>query len=301
MAKRSMACSQGVVGAVDRLSALPDGLIHTVFSFLPAPEVVRTCLLSRRWRSLWRSAPCINLDMHDFGIPVVTIRDGALEEKWARFEDFATNLLLFHDNTSSLGEFRLSSHVYNQRHVDRWIRRGIEYCPSVLKIHILIEPRFKLPPIVCSNFCHIKTLYLQNVDLGSHFIGLLSSACPVMEDLVLDNCKFSGNSSQGITSSSLKNLVLDFCEYSSDYPLVITVPSLANLHLIFGCYQSGISLCKMDSLVKAEIYFEEPLPLHTQRELLCSLYNVTSLKLVDEVEVFSPDKLPLLLLYIPYS
>jgi len=40
MAKRSMACSQGVVGAVDRLSALPDGLIHTVFSFLPAPEVV---------------------------------------------------------------------------------------------------------------------------------------------------------------------------------------------------------------------------------------------------------------------
>ena len=57
----------------------------------------------------------------------------------------------------------------------------------------------------------------------------------------------------------------------------------------------------MDSLVKAEIYFEEPLPLHTQRELLCSLYNVTSLKLVDEVEVFSPEKLPLLLLYIPYS
>jgi len=89
-------------------------------------------------------------------------------------------------------------------------------------------------------------------------------------------------------------LVLDFCEYSSDYPLVITVPSLANLHLIFGCYQSGISLCKMDSLVKAEIYFEEPLPLHTQRELLCSLYNVTCLKLVGfEVEVFSPDKLPL--------
>jgi len=68
--------------------------------------------------------------------PMMTIRDGALEEKWARFEDFATNLLLFHDNTSSLGEFRLSSHVYNHRHVDRWIHRGIEYCPSVLKIWI---------------------------------------------------------------------------------------------------------------------------------------------------------------------
>ena len=136
MAKSSTACSQGVVGAVDRLSALPDELIHTVLSFLPAPEVVRTCLLSRRWRSLWRSAPRIDLDMQDFGIPMMSVRDGPLEEKWARFEDFATNLLLFHDNTSSLGEFRLSSHVYNHRHVDRWIHRGIEYCPSVLKIWI---------------------------------------------------------------------------------------------------------------------------------------------------------------------
>jgi len=288
MAKRSMACSQGVVGAVDRLSALPDGLIHTVFSFLPAPEVVRTCLLSRRWRSLWRSAPCINLDMHDFGIPVVTIRDGALEEKWARFEDFATNLLLFHDNTSSLGEFRLSSRIYNQRHVDQWIRRGIEYCPSVLKIPILNFPCFKFPPIVGSNFCHLKTLHLRKVDLGSHFAGLLCSNCPVMEDLELTSCDFSGNSSQGITSSSLKILALVYCLNSTDYPLVITVPSLANLRLIYGCYKSGISLCKMDSLVKAEIdvaEYETTLPQHSQRELLCNLYNVTSLKLVGfEVE-----------------
>ena len=125
MAKSSTACSQGVVGAVDRLSALPNELIHTVLSFLPAPEVVRTCLLSRQWRSLWRSAPRINLDDEDFGISMMTIHDGTLEEKWAKYEDFATNLLLFHDNTSSLGEFRLSSSIYNQRHMDRWIRRGI--------------------------------------------------------------------------------------------------------------------------------------------------------------------------------
>jgi len=190
MAKRSMACSQGVVGSVDRLSALPNELIHTVLSFLPAPEVVRTSLLSRWWRSLWRSAPRINLDMQDFGIPMMSIHDGALEEKWARFEDFATNLLLFHDNTSPLGEFRISSRIYNQRHVDQWIRRGIEYCPSVLKIQILICPRLNFPPIMGSNFCHLKTLHLRNVDLGSHFMGLLCSACPVMEDLELGNCRF---------------------------------------------------------------------------------------------------------------
>jgi len=303
MVKRSTACSQGVVGAVDRLSALPNELIHTVLSLLPAPEVVRTCLLSRRWRSLWRSAPRINLDDEDFGISMMTIHDGTLEEKWAKFEDFATNLLLFHDNTSSLGEFRLSSSIYNQRHMDRWIRRGIEYCPSVLKIQI--KPRFKFPPIMGSNFCHLKTLHLRSVDFGNHFACLLCPNCPVMEDLELTSCEFSSNSSQRITPSSLKILALVSCVNSTDYPLVITVPSLVNLRLIYGSYESGISLCKMDSLVKAEIEvaeYETTLPQHSQRELLCNLYNVTSLKLVGfEVEVFSPDKLPLVLIYIPYS
>ena len=243
--------------------------------------------------------------MQDFGIPMMSIRDGPLEEKWARFEDFATNLLLFHDNTSSLGEFRLSSRIYNQRHVDRWICRGIEYCPSVLKIQILICPRLNFPPIMGSNFCHLKTLHLRSVDFGNHFAGLLCPNCPVMEDLELTSCEFSSNSSQRITSSSLKFLALVSCVNSTDYPLVITVPSLANLRLIYGCYKSGISLCKMDSLVKAEIdvaEYETTLPQHSQRELLCNLYNVTSLKLVGfEVEVFSPDKLPLVLIYIPYS
>jgi hypothetical protein len=158
---------------------------------------------------------------------------------------------------------------------------------------------------VGSNFCHLKTLNLRNADLGSHFTGLLCSTCPVMEDLELENCEFSGNSSQRITSSTLKKLVLDCCVNNTGYPLLIAVPSLANLCLMYGCYQSCISLCKMDSLVKAEIHVAEygkTLPQHSQRELLCSLYNVTSLKLLGfQVKVFNPDKLPLVLLYIPYS
>ncbi|CAL5089486.1 unnamed protein product [Urochloa decumbens] len=208
MEKHIKASSPDAVVAVDRLSALPDGLIHTVLSFLPAPEVVRTCLLSWRWRNLWRSAPHINLNERDFGISIMISRDDALEEKWAR-----------------------------------WIRRGMEYCPSVLNIHIPEHHLFKLPPVVGSNFRHLKMLHLRSVDLGSHFAGLLCSACPVMEDLKLGNCEFSGNSPQVITSRTLKKLELP-----------------------------------------------------TKRELLCSLYNVTSLKLMGfEVEVMlneESDKFP---------
>nr|CAB3452431.1 unnamed protein product [Digitaria exilis] len=185
MVKRIKAGSQDVVSSVDRLSDLPDGLIHTVFSFLPAPKVVPTCVLSRRWRSLWRTAPYINIDEKDFGIYRRSSRRDALKKR-TRFEDFATKLLLFRDNTLPVGEFRLSTRVYNQRHVDQWIRRGFEYCPSVLNL-ILRYPRIKLPPVVASNVCHLKKLHLCGVDLDSHFTGLLCSSCPVLEDLELEH------------------------------------------------------------------------------------------------------------------
>uniref|UniRef100_A0A0E0B638 O-fucosyltransferase family protein n=1 Tax=Oryza glumipatula TaxID=40148 RepID=A0A0E0B638_9ORYZ len=41
---------------------LPDDLVHHVLSFLPAPDAARTSLLSRRWRNLWVSMPCLDID-----------------------------------------------------------------------------------------------------------------------------------------------------------------------------------------------------------------------------------------------
>uniref|UniRef100_A0A0D3FT06 F-box domain-containing protein n=1 Tax=Oryza barthii TaxID=65489 RepID=A0A0D3FT06_9ORYZ len=49
----------------DRLSALPDCLDHTIMSFLPAQQALQTCALSRRWRDLWRSMPCVVIDGHE--------------------------------------------------------------------------------------------------------------------------------------------------------------------------------------------------------------------------------------------
>jgi hypothetical protein len=53
----------------DRLSELPDCLLHVILSQLKARQVVRTCVLSRRWRHLWLSSPCLDVDTSEFLLP----------------------------------------------------------------------------------------------------------------------------------------------------------------------------------------------------------------------------------------
>ncbi|OEL30550.1 hypothetical protein BAE44_0008431 [Dichanthelium oligosanthes] len=146
---------------------------------------------------------------------------GTLDERWAQFDDFATNLLLFHDNTTSLDEFWLFSYIYNQRHLDRLIRRGVQYRPAVLHILILeYDRRFKLSSMANSSFHRLKTLRLRNVDLNTQFADLLS-ACPVKEDLELKDRKFPGNCSQVITLPTLRKMILSCCENNASHPLVM--------------------------------------------------------------------------------
>ncbi|KAF7851293.1 hypothetical protein BT93_L4151 [Corymbia citriodora subsp. variegata] len=47
----------------DLISTLPDAVIHRIFSFLPVQSVVKTSVLSKRWRSIWTSTA--GLIFHD--------------------------------------------------------------------------------------------------------------------------------------------------------------------------------------------------------------------------------------------
>jgi hypothetical protein len=68
---RKRARVSGVVGGCtaggpDRLSSLPDCILHTIMSSLKARQAVQTCVLSTRWRHLWRSVPCLDIDFDVF-------------------------------------------------------------------------------------------------------------------------------------------------------------------------------------------------------------------------------------------
>ncbi|CAL5016841.1 unnamed protein product [Urochloa decumbens] len=64
--------------AEDRLSSLPDKLLHNIMSFLPAWQAVQTCVLSPTWRNLWRSMPCLDIDQREFDAAASRLEPGAI-------------------------------------------------------------------------------------------------------------------------------------------------------------------------------------------------------------------------------
>ncbi|KAI3850814.1 hypothetical protein MKX03_028527 [Papaver bracteatum] len=78
----------------DRISELPDALIHHIFSFLDMKYVVQTSVLSRRWRYLWSSLPTIEV----VDIPFIKAGD-SYEVTFNRFINFVDRLLLLRDSS----------------------------------------------------------------------------------------------------------------------------------------------------------------------------------------------------------
>ncbi|GJN04835.1 hypothetical protein PR202_ga22410 [Eleusine coracana subsp. coracana] len=301
-----------MAGEPDRLSALPDSLLHTIMSYMKARQVVQTCVLSTRWKHLWRSVPCLDLDLGEFRDDEDSDSHNSRYKDWEHFEDFAINLMIRH-NIALLESFRLHAYRvdghaphYARERSSTWVCRAIKYCAP--------DPGIQREGSR-SNSWRMKRLYLCNILLDNRFARHVSSACHSLEDLELKKCRFELNT---ITSHSLKNLVLTNCEFNdlSDITsstlkslvidnrlwtsdlLVINAPAIAYLRLSidsrdFNC----ISINEMPSLVKASIHLrgyrgsvtESELG-HNQFKLLCSVSNATCLELSNlETMVHSED------------
>ncbi|KAM3260739.1 hypothetical protein ACQJBY_051783 [Aegilops geniculata] len=266
------ACGGGAVGhAGDRLSALPDDLLHAIMSRLKALQMARTCVLSTRWRHLWRGVPCLDVDEEETGA-------------YNNFDNFTGNLLRSHD-IAVLEDFRLHA----ARTSDRWVRRAVgqgEAWPCRLKrLHLF------------------NLLNLKLTDLGS----LIRFRCHALEDLQLRNCSFLLTSNAKIVSSSLKKLAVVDAYYmvhdDEIFALIIEAPALVSLCLD-GELDHVVDMTEphtMLSLVDASIQLPR-VERHVNHQLgiLGALSNVTTLRLshfaVMDLPVFKFENLRSLLL-----
>ncbi|KAJ4836283.1 hypothetical protein Tsubulata_025793, partial [Turnera subulata] len=81
----------------DRISQLPDVILHRILSFLPDTQfAARTSTLSKRWKKLWISLPVLSFDVAYY------------RKRSHRFVNLLRYALLRRDNNTSLCSFRLS-------------------------------------------------------------------------------------------------------------------------------------------------------------------------------------------------
>ncbi|OMO80260.1 hypothetical protein CCACVL1_13045 [Corchorus capsularis] len=136
--------------SVDRISNLPDALIHRILSFLPTKIVVATSLLSKRWVSLWTSVP--TLDFQD------SYSCRSCPEAKVKFMQFVYNALLL-NKSGSIETFRLHCNLsYGLSCVNKWIYFAVDRALHLQEADIAVsngdeESLLKLPSSFFSIVC----------------------------------------------------------------------------------------------------------------------------------------------------
>ncbi|KAM0890933.1 hypothetical protein ACQ4PT_026712 [Festuca glaucescens] len=175
----------------DRLSDLPDYLLHEIIWRLGSWQAAQTSALSRRCRHVWRSAPCLHIDQRQF-----PGSDKPGSRQRARFEDFADGMLAsFAGVTLPLCAFRL--YLVDGRSTassERWIRRGLKRRPTTVDVRSSYADNsgvVQWPPRhlnMAAVACHLTWLRLSGVTLRDGFGEQLGAQCPVLQVLRIDSC-----------------------------------------------------------------------------------------------------------------
>ncbi|KAG7558975.1 F-box domain [Arabidopsis thaliana x Arabidopsis arenosa] len=203
----------------DMISKLPESLISRILLYLPTKEVVRTSVLSNKWKSVWLLVPELGLDSSEFP------DYNAFVSFMDRFLDF------YREEKSCLDklELRIRKDKNDQSCVTRWIDFVATHKVKRLDVEYLYVHRkcFEVMPVslyVCETLLYLrlnrvfvgsfesvslprlKTMSLEK-NLYANATGLesLISSCPVLEDLSIirrldDNVKVLRVLSQTITT-----------------------------------------------------------------------------------------------------
>ncbi|KAL6857057.1 hypothetical protein ACP4OV_018439 [Aristida adscensionis] len=240
-------------GAMDRISGLPDELLHHVMSFLPARDAVRTCVLSPRWRHLWESVRRLNVDSEGFAndeylvefANALLLSRGCmpLDSFWFRangpdsfLENFGADALQWirHALRSNVQELGIIDH-------DQHDTSGMDVRHEWYIRHEWFDLNDYNCPFTSS---HLKRLHLCYVQVQNDTMEKLLSRCPALEDLEMINCKLDATE---LSSATLKNLTIDYVgfpklKYEDLNDIVIDMPNLISLRI-------GSLLCPKPILV----------------------------------------------------
>ncbi|RHN55572.1 putative F-box domain, leucine-rich repeat domain, L domain-containing protein [Medicago truncatula] len=210
----------------DMLSNFPDGILLHILSFLDAKYAVQTCVLSTRWRNLWKLIPTLILHSSKFS----TLK---------QFSKFVPKILTLRDTSISLHALDLDRHGHIE---PRILKKILDYVCShnthLQKLEISLRGDHRLIMRTVSS-CHALTSLKLSVwnrggscdNSGTRFPKSLN--LPSLTNLNLKEFIFSCGENNcaepffGFTK--LNSLVIDCCSIWDAKTLKISSETLVNL------------------------------------------------------------------------
>ncbi|KAK9726830.1 hypothetical protein RND81_05G240100 [Saponaria officinalis] len=232
------------VAADDLLSSLPDPILSEILSYLSFKNLVATCVLSMRWRHLWKQTPTVYGDTRDLNLRAnITIIH-------ILFSPFLRQLEIDFYPENWLGLYNYCDQIRtpNLKKITIRFREGISSYPPFIcflnpsLVELELGPHMNYTPIIPQSMVryylpNLKrlTIHLIPYPHGSAqtaWVKNLISSCPSIEELKMEVDFLNYSSSDLINNVIInsKNLMRLSVNLSNNHPtaffVIIDCPKL---------------------------------------------------------------------------
>ncbi|KAM7269356.1 hypothetical protein ACFE04_024853 [Oxalis oulophora] len=180
----------------DRISSLPDDVLHRILSFADSKLAVQTATLSKRWQNVWKGIPVVNFCMDSF--PDESIFCLFISQFLRSHEAPKVDRLVFHELPDIDGLLMLCTMTSVIQYVNS---RQVQYVD--LRNDEVIFPEINNPYHFLFGSSSLKSLELNN------FYVTLALKLPSLKTLTLGNVIFYFDDPRENDIPSLNNPLLD--------------------------------------------------------------------------------------------
>nr|GEY19967.1 hypothetical protein [Tanacetum cinerariifolium] len=293
----------------DVISNMSDDVITNILNRLPLHDAVRTCTLSKDWRSKWTLLNQLVFD-EDFYLYLQATRNGnnygeIISRLLPHFEGAITKFVLYIPGDSVVDVEDINKHVLflSQKGLQEFTLKNMDETPLELPAYLFSCLKLKHLKLFNCHFCPdssfqgfpcLLSLYLSEVEFGSYKCGKFLAGCPLLEIL-----KLRSNTDGEIKRDEIDKLenlkVLNLPLYElvsmakitsfSIFQLIAYFPKLQELNLNFWMCKSLVdaekrvrtTLACLKKLRLYEVDFSNAMMVSCVIDLICGLPDLETL------------------------